>query len=398
MPRLSLSMIVKDEAVHLPRCLKSVQGLVDEMIILDTGSRDRTPELARDFGATVFSFPWQDDFAAARNAALTHVTGDWVLVLDADEVLVPEIIPLLKDVICPADHVLVNLLRREIGAAQAPYSLVSRLFRRHPDLSFDRPYHAIVDERVAALLRREPHWQVVALPEVALIHEGYRPTAIAGKDKTRRAQRAMERFYTQHPRDPYVCSKLGALYVETGEVKRGTKLLEQGLKSVHRVEPPLRYELHYHLGIAYTALLQPILARKHYEQAVHEPILPQLKLGAYNNLGSLLQRSGDLTAARRAFETTITLDPGFALGYYNLGLTLKAQGQLEEAVTRYQQSLTLDPDHAAAHQNLGVTLYKLGRTPPALTAFRQAILLYEGQNSPEAERLRRGLQDLGLVV
>ena len=81
-------MIVKNEEHFLPNCLASVIGVVDEIVVLDTGSTDRTCEIAISAGARLEHFEWCDDFAAARNAAVSYATGDWVLVLDADEVLV----------------------------------------------------------------------------------------------------------------------------------------------------------------------------------------------------------------------------------------------------------------------------------------------------------------------
>jgi glycosyltransferase involved in cell wall biosynthesis len=87
---ISLCMIVKDEAENLPRCLESVQDLVHECIVVDTGSTDATCDIATRYGARVHSFTWNNDFAAARNVSLDYATGDWVLVLDADEVLTPE--------------------------------------------------------------------------------------------------------------------------------------------------------------------------------------------------------------------------------------------------------------------------------------------------------------------
>lgn len=82
---ISLAMIVKNEEQYIDRCLKSASPLVDEIIVVDTGSSDRTKEIALDNGAQVFDFEWCDDFSAARNFALERTTGDWVLVLDADE-------------------------------------------------------------------------------------------------------------------------------------------------------------------------------------------------------------------------------------------------------------------------------------------------------------------------
>lgn len=83
--RVSLCMIVKDEEEALPGCLESVRGLVDEIIVVDTGSKDRTPEIAKKYGAKVFSFRWINDFAAARNESLRHATGDYIFWLDVDD-------------------------------------------------------------------------------------------------------------------------------------------------------------------------------------------------------------------------------------------------------------------------------------------------------------------------
>src|SRR5205823_5094968 len=82
---VSLCMIVKNEEENLAACLQSVQGLVKEMIIVDTGSTDRTKEIAASFGAKVYDFTWIDNFAAARNESLRHATGRWIFWLDADE-------------------------------------------------------------------------------------------------------------------------------------------------------------------------------------------------------------------------------------------------------------------------------------------------------------------------
>ena len=82
-------MIVRDEEENLPHCLESVRGIFDEIVVVDTGSIDRTREIAREFGAQVFDFAWIDDFAAARNAALAHATGDYAFWLDADDVVEP---------------------------------------------------------------------------------------------------------------------------------------------------------------------------------------------------------------------------------------------------------------------------------------------------------------------
>jgi glycosyltransferase involved in cell wall biosynthesis len=86
---LSLAMIVRNEEATLAHCLESVKPIVDEMVILDTGSTDKTIEIAMGFGALVYNYQWCDDFSAARNESLKHCRGDWVLVLDADEAIDP---------------------------------------------------------------------------------------------------------------------------------------------------------------------------------------------------------------------------------------------------------------------------------------------------------------------
>jgi tetratricopeptide (TPR) repeat protein len=84
---VSLCMIVKNEIRHLARCLRSAKPVVDEMIVVDTGSNDETKDIARVFGALVYEFSWSNDFSKARNFSLSQASGDWILVLDADEAL-----------------------------------------------------------------------------------------------------------------------------------------------------------------------------------------------------------------------------------------------------------------------------------------------------------------------
>ncbi len=400
---LTLCMIVKNEEASLPQTLSSVKDIVDEMVILDTGSTDRTTEIATDFGARVYHFDWCNDFSAARNEALKYVQGKWVLVLDADEVLTPEIKPEIRQAIktdsrqdsSTAHRLVINLVRQEVGASQSPYSLVSRLFRNHPEVHFSRPYHAMVDDSVTQLLQREPDWQIISLPTVAILHYGYQPGAIAALDKYTRARTAMEGFLATHPDDPYVCNKLGALYIQMGQVSEGIELLERGLKST-QLEAPVLFELHYHLGNAYTRLKHLNSAVVHYKTAIQQPILPQLKLGAYNNLGNLLLSAGDLATAKTVYETTLKIDPSFAAGHNNLGMTLKALGKMDNAIASYQQAIQLNPNYADAYQNLGVVLLKIGKVPESLSAFKKAIALHEAQNNPtEAQRLRQGLKDIG---
>jgi tetratricopeptide (TPR) repeat protein len=390
---ISLCIIVKNEEIALPQCLNSVKDVVEEMVVLDTGSSDRTVEIARQFGAKVYHFVWGNDFSAARNEALKYVRSDWVLVLDADEMLVPEIVPDLRRAIHSDRFLVINLLRQEVDAAQSPYSLVSRLFRRHPDICFSRPYHAMVDDSVTQILRREPHWQIGSLDKVAILHFGYQQQQIAQKDKFAQAEKIMAGFLASHPNDPYVCSKLGALYVQTGKIEPGIELLERGLKFAAKNQEIL-YDLYYHLGIAYSREQQIAQAIASYQAAIQLNVSPVLKLGAHNNLGNVWQSIGNLQEAKLTYQKVLQIDPNFAAGYYNLGITLKAMGQFVEAIAAYKQAIQLNPNYAQAYQNLGVVLLKLGQISEGLAAFQQAIALYNSSHPVVAERLRRSLQEM----
>ena len=369
-------------------------GVVDDMIVVDTGSRDRTVAVAKAFGATVYRFTWCDDFAAARNESLKHAHGDWILVIDADEVLVPERVPALQQAMQREDALAITLLREELGTLH-PHSQLSRVFRRHPAITFTHPYHELIDDSITALLQQEPHWQVIALPGVAIQHTGYQAATIAQRQKFDRARTIMESYLSAHPDDAYICSKLGALYADLGDPTRGLALLQQGLHTA--IDVPVLYELHYHLGSLYEQLQAPEQAELHYQKAIDQPLPQHLKLGAYNNWGNLLKEKGELVKAKALYETTVAIDPTFAVGYYNLGLTLKTMGLLRDAITYYNRAIQLQPTYAAAHQNLGVALLKAGSIAESLESFQQAIALYEQQGSPEAANLRDGLQQMGLL-
>jgi len=400
---LSLCMIVKNEADKLPRCLSSVQGFVNEMIVVDTGSTDQTTEIAQSLGAEVYHYSWNNNFSAARNESLRYAQGEWILVLDADEVLNPESIPALKQAMQREQALVINLVRQEIGAVQSPYSLMSRLFRNHFGIRFSRPYHSMVDDSVTRLLQREPTWKIINLPEVAIFHDGYKPGAIATRNKLQQAKSTMEGYLATHPDDAYVCAKLGALYNDMGEVTKGIALLERGLQSLtHAAQAaeenaPVLYELHYHLGIAYSRSQNLGKAEGHYRTATQQPILNRLKVGAYNNLGGLLKAKGDLPGARMNYEIVTKIDPTLAIGHYNLGMTFKAMGVMPDAIDHYRQAIALNPTYAEAYQNLGVTLLKVGAVQESLDAFAQAIALYESRDPLEAQRLRQGLIEMGLL-
>jgi glycosyltransferase involved in cell wall biosynthesis len=175
-PSLSVCMIVKNEEENLPRALASVKGVADELIVVDTGSTDKTVEIAREFGAKVFHFEWCNDFSAARNESLRHATKDYVLWLDGDDEFQAdhknELRKILKTNQGKAFHFLVQLL---IQDRKEEYYQI-RLFPRRKDILFEGQVH----EQPNYSLRR------VGIPTLAtplrIVHHGYNsPEAIAQK-------------------------------------------------------------------------------------------------------------------------------------------------------------------------------------------------------------------------
>jgi len=167
-PKLSAAMIVRDEQDVLARSIESVRGLADEVVVLDTGSVDRTPELAAELGATVHRKPWDNDFAAARNYCLRRVSGNWVLWLDAGEQIAPESAARLRDFIdrearaTTAYSTLVEIPPRDEGAS-AEQIVQYRLLPTRVDLRFVGRVRETVEESicVAGLTQAEAPCQII---------------------------------------------------------------------------------------------------------------------------------------------------------------------------------------------------------------------------------------------
>ena len=382
---LSLAMLARDEADRIEASLTSVAGFVDEMVVLDTGSSDDTIAIARRCGAVVHQMAWPGDFAPARNRCLELVQGDWVLVLDADERLRPEAIPPLRALIAEPDLLVVTLLRQELGAAQSPYSSVSRLFRRHPAIRWSGRYHAMVDDSVAALQAAEPHWRIAQCPEPALLHSGYGAAFLADGSKARRLRQAMEAALEEQPGDPYACAKLGALLVQEGDRAAGMALLERGLSACPAGADPERYELLLHLAIA-QGPDQPLQAIALYRQALALPLDPRLTLAACLNLAGLLLEAGELEDAATLCRQATAAAPAIAQGWSQLGLVERRRGAIAAAIEAYRRAMALDPRQAATQQNLAVALLLGGDIPGCRAAFRQAIALLEGEGRREEAR------------
>ena len=208
MPRLSLCLIARDEAQFIERCIASVVGVADEVVVCDTGSADDTVALACAAGARVVHHVWRDDFSAARNVALEAATGDWVLVLDADEVLAPGAGAALLAAL-DADELDCGLLplHHADGLDAAPLEVVrgerrhqeptalARLFRRTPGLAWEGMIHESPSTWLAVPGRR------VGLVRAQIVHYGNIPDIRESRRKADRNLRLLERACRINPDD-----------------------------------------------------------------------------------------------------------------------------------------------------------------------------------------------------
>src|SRR3990167_9487943 len=172
--RLSLCMIVRDNASTLGACLASIRPWVDEMVVVDTGSKDSTPQIARDLGACVYDFKWCDDFSAARNESLRHARGEWLFWMDSDDTIDAENARRLRELAygmhkpCILGYVMqVHCPGRDddVGEGMTVVDHI-KMFRNHPQLRFEFRIH----EQVLPAIRRLGGG--VAWTDIHVVHSG----------------------------------------------------------------------------------------------------------------------------------------------------------------------------------------------------------------------------------
>lgn len=167
--RISAAMIVRDEERFLADCLRSLQGIADEVVVVDTGSVDATPDIAKAYDAKLYHHPWTGDFAAARNYGLGLCTGDWILYIDADERVLPIDRVRLDAALGALDLVACNLwFSAQVG--QTPYSEM-RLWRNDARLRFRGCIHETIRPAVSAMAAQDG-LRIGECP-LEIIHLGY---------------------------------------------------------------------------------------------------------------------------------------------------------------------------------------------------------------------------------
>jgi glycosyltransferase involved in cell wall biosynthesis len=223
-PALSLCMIVKNEALHLERCLSSVQGLVAEIIIADTGSSDGSMDIARSFGARIFDIPWENDFAKARNLTLRQASCPWILVLDADEAAdgwQEETLQLLLENTQVQGYFLpfIHYVGSHAGGEYVTDN-VCRLFRNDRRILF----HGSIHEEAASSIWSRPEGQI-AYADLPVRHYGYLDSELQSKDKTSRNLRLIQAALQGDPLNPSLRYALGTEYYQQEQYGAAAEIL-----------------------------------------------------------------------------------------------------------------------------------------------------------------------------
>src|SRR5581483_2852458 len=348
---LTLAMIVKDEEEMLPGCLAAVRDAVDEIIVVDTGSTDRTVEIAESFGARVIEFPWNGSFADARNVSLEHATGDWIVYLDADEHLVPEDGPLLRELLGRTWREGFYLAEtnytggEEAGSAVAHLAL--RVFRNRPEYRFEGRIHEQKTGSMPMYLGER-----FETTSIRVRHYGYLRSRVSAREKSRRNIELLQQEAQEAP-SPFVDFNLGSEYIALGQYDRARSHLDGAWNEIRRESS--------WSGKGYA----PMLAAR-VVQARRE--------------------AGDPIAAREAIAEALEVYPDHTELVLQNALCAQDLGELDEAVALAQSCLELGDAPARYAAAVGVGTY-LARCLLA------ELFAVKGDEAAAADQYRRALED-----
>ena len=338
---ISLCMIVRNEERFLRDALTSVQGVVDEICIVDTGSTDGTVAVAESFGATVSFMSWRDDFAWARNQALALATGAWIFVLDADERLAPESALLLRALrdTAPDGQGRWIRCRNFSDPARAIVSSTNAIIRIFPNESTVR-YRGAIHEYVAR--DGDDRTIAAAMTAIEIHHFGYVPEVMSGRDKAARNLRVSRTSFLAAPDDPAHIYNYAMSALLAGEREIAREQLE-------RVAAVTR---HMPRGFRPMAL---------------------------STLSGLYVEDGRPADALAAAEECVSIVATLPDGHFARGRALAALGRYDDARTAFGEAISVGQNRAfehfvvddeiavwKAHNEIGGALVSQGRLPEAL--------------------------------
>ncbi len=428
---VSACLIVKNEEEFLPNCLESIRSWVDEIIVVDTGSTDRTVEIAQSYGAKVFHQAWENDFSKARNFSLAQATKEWIFIIDADEEFVADDIPLIRQVMAQNQYRLISInvynVNRETGDVTS-FLPSYRLYRREAGFHYD----GIVHNQL-----KYPSDEPALRVGIRLKHYGYSLSPEKMKQKLSRSRALLEQQIAENPQDPYPHFNYAQLLRGTGiNLDRETcdLIIKHASQAVALTSGVDKY-IHVHL-MSLHQLVTTCLCLKEYEKAeeyCHTALAIRADyLDAVMSLGHVYTHMRRFPDARKYFEKYLDLQARYDesqeksnlillylrarhVAYYGLGLIAQAEGNREEAFKNYfkvaseygryldtylrlarialegnqptaaiefaQQELQWHPDSALAKVYLGESYAGLNDQPKAVEYFSQAV--QSDSNNPE---------------
>lgn len=349
MASLSLCMIVRDEDKRLPEFLDSVRGVYDQFVAVDTGSVDATVRMLEAAGAEVHRQAWADDFSRARNASLRHATGDWILVLDADEYPQPGFAEEVRALIGnPAFGAATVTIVDDQTNGIARQSRILRLFRNDPGLRYCNRIHEDATASVRQALERSG--REIGTIATPIRHIGYRASEMQARGKKLRDSRLLKLAIKDDPRDLYSHYKLLELYRFWGDaakakpvahaclrtVRRGGAIApshiagdlvemiraaifaetpDRGLEFLRTMAPLAGHTGHYHLALGgvLEGLARPAEAAEAYREVLrrvqNDPSRRLLETRALAALARLCIASGDLGGAKAHAEAAARVSP-----------------------------------------------------------------------------------------
>lgn len=344
MPNISLCMIIKNEEKYLTECFESVKNVVDEIIVVDTGSTDNSIDIAKNYNAKIFSFEWTKDFSAARNYSIAQASGDWILYLDADERLDQSSIGELKKLTHAKQKVAYNCIVRNLDSevSRDNSMLYPRLFPNNEEIQFSGKVH----EQITPSLK-EKGIEILS-SNILIIHVGYN---ISLEEKRKKAKRNLELLLDEYfvNKSPYFAYQLGLTYQVLGDADSALNYLRIAAENI-KLDKNLRAQCFAQMAFIYH--------QNHKVQDAERNVLLSLKLDERQPFTYLLAskislRKNELTLAeekcRRAYllnqdqllksleqNQVIHLDPEEVIFY---GITLALQNRNTPNYQYYQKEL-----------------------------------------------------------
>ncbi|WP_082218837.1 glycosyltransferase [Paenibacillus sp. VT-400] len=380
---ISLCMIVKDEAGSLQRCLNAVRDVVDEIIIVDTGSVDNTIEIARLHGAVVIRTEWNGDFSEARNLSLAAATKPWILVLDADEVWVqtPQMkTELMRLLAASRDDVwgywiqVTSLLG--VSGEEHVTDAVCRLFRNDPRIAFQGRIHEEIASSIMALAP-----QGVLHSGLEVIHYGYLEQVITDKNKGARNMQLIRFALNQEGDQPELLYALAAEWFQQAKYDEALRLLQPLLA---QLKPECGYHSDLVLKTAYAwreiGSPERALAVVEAWAPVYEDFPDLLEFGAVLELdqGREDVALNWLKQAKSAASTANRYTSVSGAGTYRSltleGMAYERAGRWAEAEAAYIAALGMQPGSMAAWQRLLLLAAATGR-PHAIASVAARVSL-----------------------